>query len=84
MEEQIEKPTKFKMGDLCTIRTSGETVMVIKYEVNSVGSLINHSLKEKRFPESVVTDNILCEGTIDKKFQRKFIKEANLELKEQS
>ena len=31
-------------------------------------------------PDSVITDLVLCEGTIDKKFQRKFIAEANLEI----
>lgn len=72
--------TKFNKGDIVKIRTSGETVMVLNYKVNHTGGIINTILKEKRYDESVITDEILCEGTIDKKFQRRYINEANLEL----
>jgi hypothetical protein len=72
--------TKFKKGDLAKIRTSGETVMILEYKVNHAGSIYNHFLGRKEFDDAVVTDEVLCEGTIDKKFQRRYINEANLEL----
>lgn len=72
--------TKFKHGDLVIIRTTGEKVMVLEYKVNYTGDVINAIVKQKRYDESVTTDEVLCEGTIGGKFQRKYIKEANLEL----
>ncbi len=74
---------KFKHGDIVKIRTSGERVMVIQYKINYAGGVINAISKSSKYPDSVVTDDVLCEGTIDKKFQRKYIKEANLEIIEQ-
>lgn len=73
---------KFKHGDIAKIRTSGERVMVIGYKVDNAGGIMNAITKSNKYDESVTTDDVLCEGTIDKKFQRKYIKEANLELTE--
>ncbi len=70
---------KFKKGDLLKIRTSGETVMAVGYKVNYAGGVMN-AIDGGNRPDSVITDLVLCEGTIDKKFQRKFIAEANLEI----
>lgn len=71
---------KFRHGDIVKIRTSCECVMVIEYKVNHAGSIMNAVTGQNKYHDSVVTDDVLCEGTIDKKFQRKYIKEANLEL----
>lgn len=79
MEEQ-----KFKEGDICTIRTTGETVVVLKYKINYAGGLVNQSLGIKKYPDSAVTDEVLCEGRIDGKFQKKYINEISLELKGKS
>lgn len=75
---------KFKHGDIVKIRTSDERVVVIQYKVNHVGGVINAITKQDKYPDSVITDDVLYEGTIDKKFQRKYIKEANLEFIEQA
>lgn len=53
--------------------------MAIEYKINHAGGIINH-LTGSKHPESVITDNLLCEGVIGGKFQRKYIDEANLEL----
>jgi len=74
--------TKFKKGDIVKIRVTEEKVMVVEYKVNYAGGVLNAFSygTEKRFPDSVVTDLVLCEGKIDGKFQRKYITEANLEM----
>ena len=73
---------KFNKGDLARIIVTGEKVIVLEYKVNYVGSVFNalQISGEKKFPDSVMTDEILCEGKIDGKFQRKYIREASLEL----
>ena len=73
---------KFKTGDIVKIRTSGDRVMVIEYKINYTGAAINAVTRQNKYPSSVVTDDVLCEGTIDGKFQRKYINEANLEITE--
>lgn len=72
--------TKFNKGDLVKIRTSGETVMVLSYKINYTGGIVNALTRQNNYANEVITDEILCEGTIDKKFQRRYINEANLEL----
>jgi hypothetical protein len=74
---------KFKIGDIVKIKTSSERVMVIEYKINHTGGIINSITRQNKYPKSVITDDVLCEGTIDKKFQRKYIKEANLEFIEE-
>ena len=71
---------KFKHGDIVKIKTSGEKVMVIEYKINHTGGIVNAISKQNKYPDSVITDDVLCEGTIDRKFQRKYIKEANIEI----
>lgn len=71
---------KFKKGDIVKIRTSGERVMVIEYKVNHTGAIMNAIAHTNKYGGSVVTDEVLCEGTIAGKFQKKYINEANLEL----
>lgn len=72
--------TKFKHGDICKTKTSGQVVMVINYKINQVGGVINFFTKSNDFPESVITDDVLCEFEIKGKITRQYIKEANLEL----
>jgi hypothetical protein len=71
---------KFKHGDLVIIRSSKDQVMVIEYKINRVGNVANYLQKTNQYPENILTDEVLCEGVIAGKFQRKYIKEANLEL----
>ncbi len=73
---------KFQKGDLAKIITTNDKVITLDYKVNFAGSFINtlNSSSEKQLPASVITDDVLCEGRIDGKFQRKYIKEASLEL----
>lgn len=55
---------KFKKGDICKIKTTNETVVVLEYKVNNAGSIANYITKSKDYPEKVITDQVLCEGTI--------------------
>lgn len=73
---------KFKKGDIVKIKVTDEKVMVVEYKVNHTGGILNAFTygTEKKFPDSVVTDLVLCEGRIDGKFQNKYINEANLEM----
>ena len=77
---------KFKKGDLVKIITTDEKVIVLEYKVNYAGSVFNalQVRGEKTFPDKVITDDVLCEGRIDGKFQRKYIREASLELIKQA
>lgn len=72
--------TKFKKGDLVRIRSTGEQVMVIEYKINRAGNVVNFFQKSDKYREDVLTDDVLCEGVIGNKFQRKYIKESNLEF----
>jgi hypothetical protein len=71
-------------GDLCKTRTEGTTVIVIEYKVDQSGSIFNYFLKENKYPESVVTDNVLCEFEVKGEVKRRYFKEANLELIERT
>jgi hypothetical protein len=73
---------KFKQGDIVKHRTTGDKAVVIEYKINHAGSVLNAFSRgtEKQFQDSVVTQEVLCEGKIDGKFQRKYIHEASLEL----
>ena len=62
-----------KKGDVAKIITTGEKVVIIEYKVNYAGSVFNalDRSESNKFPDSVVTDLVLCEGRIDGKFQKK-------------
>ena len=71
---------KFSKGDLVKIRTTQETVMVVEYKKEYMGDVLNALSGRKDYPSSVIVDEVLCEGRIDNKFQKRYITEANLEL----
>jgi hypothetical protein len=79
MEKEVTNP-KFKHGDLCKVRTSGQTVMVIGYKTNMVGAVINYFSGEDKYPAEVRTDDVLCEFDLKGTNKRQYFKEANLEL----
>jgi uncharacterized protein YodC (DUF2158 family) len=71
---------KFKPGDVVKVRSGSETMTVVEYEVNSMGGLMNAFSRENKYPDSIITDNIMCEWMYrGKKMAGKF-KESSLEL----
>ena len=74
--------TQFKKGDLVQIRTTNEKVMVIEYKINHAGGIVNKYLGTN-YPNQTITDQVLCEGVIGGKFQKKYITEDNLTLIEE-
>lgn len=72
--------TNFQLGDICKTRTEGTTVLVIEYKVNHAGAILNHFSRENKFPERVLTDDVLCEFEVKGEVKRRYFKEANLEL----
>lgn len=71
---------KFKKGNLVRLRTNNEKMIVIEYEVNYVGNVMNYFSREKKYKESVITSRVLCEWMHKGKNVRDYFEELSLEL----
>ena len=71
---------KFKKGDIVRLKSGGENMIAIDYKINHAGGIVNFALKEKKYPESVITSQLLCEWMYKGKATRKYFEQDNLEL----
>lgn len=71
---------KFNKGDLVETITGKDKLIVISYKLNHMGAILNYYQGGSEFADTVVTEEVLCEGRIDGKFQKKYINENSLQL----
>lgn len=76
---------KFKAGDVVKVRSGSEQMTVIEYHVEYAGAVFNAFDRsgQKKFPNAVVTDDVLCEWMYKGERKRGQFKESSLDLVKQ-